>query len=366
MNIECVKDKFLDAVQKIDKITGKNLSLPILSCVSLEAKGGEILLKATNLDMGIEISFPAKVIVPGKVAIPNNVLLQFLSNLSTNEKISLQVADGMAHITTKNISTKIKTQPHEEFPIIPKVTDGTAFEIEPEGFVSGLRSVWYSSAVSSMKPELASVYIYHSDDSLVFVATDSFRLAEKRIKAKKIKDFGNILIPFKNVSEIIRVLESAHEPVEVVINQNQISFSWNGAYLVSRIIDGVFPDYKQIIPKDPKTEAVVLKEDCIQALKRANVFSDTFHQVTFHIDPKEKIFEVSTRNNDVGENREQIDGVLKGESVSISFNYKYLSDCFQSINIDSLSLSFEGLGRPLVIKGVSDSSFLYLVMPMNK
>src|ERR1035437_1044553 len=366
MKIECVKDKFLEAVQKIDKVTGKNLSLPILSCVSMEARGGDVLLKATNLDMGIEINFPAKVITPGKVAIPNSTLLQFLSNLSSNEKISLESLDGVVHITTKNISTKIKTQPHEEFPIIPRVTDGTSFEIEPDGFVQGLRSVWYSSAVSSMKPELASVYIYHSDDSLVFVATDSFRLAEKRIKAKKIKDFGNILIPFKNVSEIVRILEFVHDLVEIVINQNQISFSWTGTYLVSRIIDGTFPDYKQIIPKDPKTEAVVLKEECVQALKRANVFSDTFHQVTFRIEPKEKTFEVSTKNNDVGENKEQLDGVLKGDDVAISFNYKYLSDCFQSISSDSLSLSFEGLGRPLVIRGISDSSFLYLVMPMNK
>lgn len=367
MKIECIKEKLLESIQKVEKITGKNLTLPILSCISFEAKNSQLTLKATNLDIGIEIVMPVKVISEGSAAIPGNTLLQFLSNIPQSEKITIETLEGNTVITTEHTNTIIKGLLSEDFPIIPKVTEGTSIEIKPEEFVSGLKSVWYSSAVTSMKPELSSVYIYHDgDESLVFVATDSFRLAEKKIKTKKMKDFGNVLIPFKNVTEIIRIFDGVKDVVELVLGSNQIAFTWNGVYVVSRIIDGTFPDYKQIIPKESKTEVIVLKQDFIQSLKLANIFSDAFNQVTMRIVPGEKLFEITTRNNDLGENHNNLDSVLKGEDITISFNYKYIVDCFQSISSDSLALYFQGLGRPLIVRGVSDSQFMYLVMPMNK
>ncbi len=367
MKIECVKDRLLEAIQKIEKVTGKNLTLPILSCISLETENSSLTLKATNLDIGIEITIPVKVIEAGKVAIPGSLLLQFLTNIPHSEKITIEHVEGNAVLTTEQTTTVIKTQNHDDFPIIPKIFDGKSIEIKPDEFVSGLRSVWYSAAITSMKPELSSVYIYHDgEESLVFVATDSFRLAEKKIRTKKMKDFGSVLIPFKNVTEIVRVLEGVKDSVEVVINGNQIAFSWNGVYVVSRIIDGTFPDYKQIVPKESKTEVVLLKQDFLQALKLANVFSDAFNQVVMRVVPGEKLFEIVTRNNDIGENHNTLDAVLKGEDLTISFNYKYIVDCFQSIGTDSITLFFQGMGRPLVVRGVSDQSFMYLVMPMNK
>ena len=140
----------------------------------------------------------------------------------------------------------------------------------------------------------------------------------------------------------------------------------DGVYLVSRVIDGSFPDYKQIIPKEYKTEVVLLKQDLLSALKLGNVFSDTFNQIILRVVPGEKLFEITTKNTTVGENHNVLETVLKGEDITISFNYKYIIDCFQSIKSDSLALSFSGLGKPLLVKGVSDRSFLYIVMPMNK
>ena len=201
---------------------------------------------------------------------------------------------------------------------------------------------------------------------MVFAATDSFRLAEKKIGVKKHKEFNQILIPFKNAVEIIRILEDIKDDVEINLNQNQISFSYNDIYITSRVLDGVFPDYKQIIPKDVKTEVIVLKQDFINTLRVSTVFSDKFSQVTFNISPKEKVFKITTKNADIGENINNIDAVIKGEELSVSFNYKYIIDCFQSIDSDSISLTFSDANRPMIIRGVSDKSFLYLVMPMNK
>ena len=200
----------------------------------------------------------------------------------------------------------------------------------------------------------------------MFVATDSFRLAEKKIKLKKSRDFGQILIPYKNIPDIIRVLESINDDVEVSLDKNQVSFSHKGVYLISRVIDGVFPDYKQIIPKSSATEITVLKQDIVNTLKLSNIFSDKFNQINIKVDPDNKKSEIRTKNNDVGENTTVLESSVTGEPIEINFNYKYIIDCFQSIDSDSVTLSFGGLNKPMVVSPVSDTSFRYIVMPMNR
>ncbi len=369
MKIECLKDKFSWAITRSEKVTGKNMTLPVLSCLLLEASKNNLVIKATNLDLGIEINIPVKTEKEGVVAVPGNVLSNFISNINGDKNVKMEFVDGNLLINTGSTSTTIKSYPHEDFPTIPKISEEKSFKINSLEFSKGLKSVWYSSAISSMKPELSSIYIYQDDSSgdIVFVATDSFRLAEKRIKTKKpLKDFNQILIPFKNVAEIIRILDDVKDEVLVCLDKNQISFSHENIYLTSRVIDGVFPDYKQIIPKEFKTEVILLKQDLLNSLKVANIFSDNFNQINIKVSPQTKTFELMTKNSNVGENINKMEAVITGEEVAINFNYKYIVDCFQSIDSDSVSLNFNGLNRPVVIRGVSDKSFMYLVMPMNK
>ncbi|MDD5022391.1 MAG: DNA polymerase III subunit beta, partial [Endomicrobiaceae bacterium] len=203
-------------------------------------------------------------------------------------------------------------------------------------------------------------------DNLVFVATDSFRLAEKIIKIKKNIELNNILIPFKNAVDILKILDNTDIEVEINSTKNQISFVFGGIYLVSRVIDGVFPDYKQILPKEEKTKVVLLKQDLINSLKISNIFSDNFNQMNISAVSGKKEIEVKTRNNTIGENINKIDAIIEGESIEVNFNYKYIIDCLSSITSDSVSLSFNGVNRPLVVKGASDKTFTYLVMPMNR
>ena len=366
MKIECLKEKLVQAVVKAERITGKNLTLPVLKCVLLEAKNSSLTIKATNLDLGIEVTVPVKVEKEGVVAVPGNILSSFISNLQNEKNIILEVVEGNLVVSTRVNSTTVKSLPYEDFPTIPVVSNERSFQINSKDFVRGLKAVWYSSSISSMKPELSSVFIYPDDEGVVFVATDSFRLAEKKVRLKKGKEFNHILIPYKNVPDIIRVLDEISDDVLVNLDKNQISFSYEGVYLTSRVIDGAFPDYKQIIPKEYKTEVVVLKQDLINSLKLANIFSDTFHQVNIKIHPGKKGFELKTKNSDVGETLNKMEAALSGEDLEINFNHKYIVDCFQSIDSDSVALQFNGLNRPLIMRGVSDKSFMYLVMPMNR
>lgn len=366
MKIQTTKSKIHSNIAKAEKITGKNATLPVLSCIILEAKGSSLVIRSTNLDLGIEISIPVKVQEEGVVAIPGNLLLSYISYLAEDDVITLESQNGNLLITSNKHETNIKAVAEEDFPNIPRLGGDKKFTIAATDLLVGLKSVWYASSTSSMKPELSSVYLYPEGNFIVFVATDSFRLAEKRIRVKNSEGFENILIPFKNVNEIIRVLDNVHDDVEVTFESNQISLESSGTYLLSRIVDGSFPDYGQIIPKDNTSEVIVLKHDLTQALRLSNVFSDKFNQISMVVRPDDSIFEIQSKNIDKGENKNVIQATLRGDSVEMRFNHKYIVDSFSSIDSDSLVLSFSGSQKPMVVRGVNDASFLYLVMPMNK
>ena len=366
MKLQCTTDKITIAVSKTEKITGKNLNLPILSCILLEAKQDNLIIKSTNLDLGIEIIIKAKIEEEGIVAVSGNVLKNLLSNISNKNNLFLESTNNNLLVLSDNTKTIIKSQPYNDFPSIPKIKGQKSFIIDCKKIIKGLRSVWYSASVSSIKPELSSVLINIDMGYLYFVATDSFRLAEIKIPIKTKEEIKNILIPFKNIPEIIRVFEDMEGDVEIEFTKNQISFKCGNIYLTSRIVDGVFPDYKQFIPKEFTTEVVVLLNDLVNVFKITNIFSDKFNQINFKISPQNKKFEIKSKNSEIGESVNTIPASLSGDDLEINFNCKYITDCFQSITADSIIIQFNGLNKPMIIRGVSDNQFLYLVMSMNK
>lgn len=366
MKIETIKEQLENALSKADKIAGKNPSLPVLSGLYLDARDDVLHIKATNLDLGISLSLPVKVSEPGIVVVPSHIITSFISSLSSDRNINLITKNQVLEVKTKATKTSIKTLPHEDFPIIPEVGDDNTFSMPARDFIFGLRSVIYAAAIGSIKPELSSVSITHEGDHLIFAATDSFRLAEKKIKIKKVPHFKNILVPQKNALEIIKIFDRGEEEISISIEEHQMALRANGTYVTSRIIEGTFPDYRQIIPKESSTSATVLKQDLINSLKTSLIFSDSFNQLSISISPKGKKFEVESKNSTVGESVQSVEAVLDGEDININVNHRYFTDCLQSISADSMVLSFSGQAKPIVIKGVGDQSFLYLVMPMNQ
>ncbi len=366
MKIECVKEKLHLAVSKAEKIVGKNVNLPILSCLLLETKGNSLIIRSTNLDLGLEVSIPVKVEEEGKVAVPAGVISNFLNNINEDRNIILETVENTLKIHTTTSEANIKTLSSDDFPTLPVVDSEKTYKINSKDLTNGIRSVIYSSSLSSVKPELSSVFLHTNEESIVFVATDSFRLAEKVIKTRKNIDLNNVLIPFKNAADILKIIDNTDIEIEISSTKNQISFVFNGIYLVSRVIDGVFPDYKQILPKEEKTKVVLLKQDLINSLKVSNIFSDSFNQMNISVRGGEKVIRVRTKNNNIGETTNKIDANIEGEDIDVNFNYKYIIDCLSSISSDSVSLSFNGINKPLVLRGVSDKTFTYLVMPMNR
>ncbi len=366
MKIECIKEKIQFAISKAEKIVGKNINLPVLSCLLLETKGNFLIIRSTNLDLGLEIIIPVKVIEEGKVAVPANIINTFLNNLNDDKNIFIETIENNLKVYNSTNEAIIKTVSFDDFPTVPVIDEGKTCKISSKELINGIKSVIYSASISTIKPELSSIYIYTNDDGLVFVSTDSFRLAEKSIKTRKTIELPGVLVPFKNAADLLKIIDNINEEIEINSTKNQISFSYNGLYIVSRVIDGNFPDYKQILPKEEKTKVTILKQDLINSLKISNIFSDNFNQLNIKIDNNQKNIQVKTKNSNIGENINKINANIDGENLEVNFNYKYIVDCLSSIVSDSVILSFNGVNKPLVIKGSSDSSFTYLVMPMNR
>ena len=366
MKIETTKEKIQAVVAKAERLTGKHLSLPILSHLLLAAKRGELTVRATNLDMGLEYSFPVKVEKEGEVAVPAAILSSFFSSLGNAKSVVLQEDEGKLLVTGGGARARIHTTPKDDFPTIPKA-DGVSFAIDPHLLVKGFKSVQYAGALGNLKPELGSVSVFQDGEELIFAATDSFRLAEKRIPLKKTPaGIPAVLVPVKNAAEFVRLLESERDEVRLAFGKGQLSVEGHNFFITSRLVEGVFPDYRQIMPKDFVTEVIVLREELLSALKLTTLFSDRFNQLRFRIDPKKKLFELLARSEGVGESTQSVSAAISGNALESNFNHRFVSDCLTNIGSDSVALRFSGENKPLLIGGVGDQSFRYLVMPMNR
>jgi DNA polymerase-3 subunit beta len=226
--------------------------------------------------------------------------------------------------------------------------------------------VAFSASVTSIKPELGSVFIQQKKEhSLTFVATDSFRLMEKTIPQKSLVLQDSLMIPSKNAMELARICEIVNEDPVFITNDNQCALRFpSGVYVSTRLVTGNFPDYEQIIPKEFVSHVVVLKDDLSKSFKKTNTFLNKFRQVSLMLTASN--LTISSQNNEVGHTTDTVKAQVEGEELSLNFNQQYIMDPLSHIQDDSVKMSFAGIGRAMIMQGVSDKSLRYLVMPMNK
>jgi len=355
-----------EAVNTVSRFSERKvLSLPALSGIAFVAEKDSITLRATNLETGIEMSIEGSIRTEGAVALPSAVFRDITSSLSGSGAVSLETKGDTLVLSTDKGKSTLKTLSYEDMPSLsspehPK----TSFSIQGAVLRSLIGSVAGYASPSTVRPELASIFLSAEGGVLKAVATDSFRLAEKKVSVGgKVSPFS-ILIPAKNALDIMQVIPDSD--IELNADEHQCSFKWDTGRVVSRLVSMQYPDYAQIIPKSFSAEATVLKKDFESALKRASVFSDSFQKVRLALESKDKKVSLSARNTDIGESSEDVSAAITGEALELSFNHRYLHAPLSSMTAESITLSAAGIGRPLVIRGQGDASFLYLVMPMNQ
>ncbi len=364
MEIVIPQSSLLQTLELIGKTSTKNATLPVLQCVLIEATESGISLKATNLEISIMTPLVGTVVEKGVVAVPAQTLLQSIQFLSQKE-ITLRTEDQVLLIETTSSNTSIKLFPVDDFPNLHKI-QGEEILLNTEMFSYGVKSVAFAASVTSIKPELGSVFVQQKKEhTLTFVATDSFRLMEKTVAQKSFTLEQPFMIPSKNAVELARVCDVTEGVARLIVTENHCALVFeNGVYVSSRLVTGSFPDYAQIIPKEYVTHVKVLKEEILRSFKRTNIFLNKFRQVSLTI--TDTNLTIASNNNEIGHTTDTIKAEVEGEELSLNFNQQYVMDPLQHIQDDSIIMHFAGIGRAMVLEGVSDKSLRYLVMPMNK
>jgi DNA polymerase-3 subunit beta len=366
MYISIEKKKFSEAVYTAARFAErKSTTLPALSSVLIIAGDEGIKMRATNLETGIDLKIEGECKSEGVVAIPATLLQQIAGSLTEGGNITLEHTGDIISLTSGTGKSSIKTVSYDDFPSIPFPENPKNRIVLPGVLLKNLfTSIASCASSSTVRPELASIYLSIEGSVLTAVATDSFRLAEKKVPLSNKGSQGKFLIPAKNALDIAQALPN--DDIIMSFDEHQCAFVSTSGMLVSRLTNAVYPDYRQIIPKESIVEAIVLRKDLENALKRTTIFSDSFQKVRISFDPKKNHISLFARNTDIGESSETLSANISGNALEISFNHRYLSAALALTSAESLSLVAAGIGRPLLIKGVGDTSLLYLVSPMNQ
>jgi DNA polymerase-3 subunit beta len=299
--------------------------------------------------------------------LPGNYFSQVISGIHETETIICETDGDVFHIQAKKSRTKLKTLPHDDFPELPKkIERDTEITIPTQDFLNGIKSVLFAGSNSEIKPELSSIYIYGKENTLYFVATDAFRLAEKKIPFKNAESIGSVLLPIKNSQNILKIISESDDDITLTVNEHQIYFQTTNVFITAQLTHGNFPDYTKIIPTNHTTQVIVLRNDLVQVLKTIPLFSNHYHHINVTVSPEQKNLLFHAENSGVGEITTTLDAVIEGNDIEVGLNAKYIQDGLSIIQSDSLYFEWLDIKKPLVIRGQHDTSFLYLVMPMNR
>ncbi len=364
MKIVCTTDKLKNAVITVERFTGRHITLPILSHILCRVEEKKISFIATNLEVGVEYHLTGKIQKTGVVTIPAKPFSQLLSSIR-DETIILEGKQHHLILHTPTSDINILGLNPSDFPSLPVIKKEYSFILAAESLVAALQQVVPAAAVSDLKPELSGILFSIGPDSIVLAATDSFRLAEKTINISDgLKERRECIVPLRTAQELIRTLSlDSSEGVRISIGEHQVIFEWGVTRVLSRLIDGAYPPYQNIIPAAYETTLLVNRDDFLKKIRLAAVFSSRLNDVTLRFSPTE--LEVATTNAETGGTTSRISAKGRGASNSTVFNYRYLSDGLEAAGGENIILNLNGVSGPTLIQNPSDNSYRYLVMPIR-
>ena len=370
MKLQLLQENLKTGLFVVSHVAGKNSNLPILNNILIEASENNIKLVSTNLEIGINYILRGKVLESGSFTVDAKIFSDYV-NVLPNKKIDIILEDEKLLITTEGYQTKINGQSAEEYPLIPSVEKNNGFSVDLLKFKEALTQVVFAVSTSDTRLELTGVLLNLTSDNLTLVATDSYRLTEKKLKINKIGEGdASVIVPAKTMQEVLRVIggsKSSVSDLEVYINDNQILFTYDSIEIISRIIEGQYPDYKQIIPTISKTEVKISTTSLVRAIKAASLFTKTgVNDINLDFPVNKDLAIVSSVSGQIGENITEVEAKTTGDDNGVVVNYRYIIDGLNNTNSDSVNLLVVDGNTPLVLKPEGVDDYLYIIMPIKQ
>lgn len=362
----------MESLSYVEKGVGSDSSLPILKNVLIRTDGNKIVVVGTNLELAVTSSFSGKIIENGEITVPFHVFFSIVKNLNA-ERVSLEVKAQKMLITTDNYEASIQGQDAKEFPIIPSLhTPTQTIKANTHAFIEALQKAVVAAQYSEIRPEISGV-LFRVDEGFICVATDGFRLTEKKVDRSgatvETEDATRAIVPLRTIEEMLRILpsiEKQEESVEVLIDPTQILFRTQSLQAVSRLIDGNFPEYEAIIPKSVETEITLSRSELMNALKLTSSFSGRANDVSFITGENKKHIELYSGDASLGEGRYKVSAKTKGGNVpELTFNWRYLLDGLRIFNAEEVTIGINAPDKPVVIRTPEEPLLTYVVMPIK-
>jgi DNA polymerase III subunit beta len=376
MKFSCNQDTFAKYLNILSRVVNAKPGLPILNNVLFDVSKNKVAMTATDLEISLNCWIGAEVSQDGKTTIPAKQLSEFVNSIPS-EQIDVSLDESIVNIETKNNVAKFNTISPEDYPVVPTVksSEKPILRLKKEDLLLAVHRVVFSAAHDDIKPVLTGVLIEISKENISFVATDGLRLSRQVLDLSSGLDEDlKLLVPVKALEELAKIVmdfteDDDDEYVEIfyIKEKNQVLFRYNDIDLISRIIDGQFPEYRQIIPTGFQTSFEFKRAEFANSLKVVNIIARNIsgNKIEVDIQCKKGKVGLSAVQAEIGTNKSEFEIACGGEDLKIGFSGKFLSDILNNVGEEELVFEANTDVNPGVFKIKGDENFLHLVMPMR-
>jgi DNA polymerase-3 subunit beta len=362
MKLQVTQENLSRALNNVARVASSKNALPILSNVLVKTVDHRVCIAATNLNIAITHYIGSKVSEEGSITVPARLMQDFVSSLPSGI-IDLKVEDTKLKIKADKYNSTINGTLADDYPVMPRIQDGTTWSVSAVALKRSLQQVVLAASSDDARPILTAIYFHTADGNLYIAATDSYRLAEKKVIA--LDHDVKLLIPASAMQDLLRIIGDDDEEIVVTHDDQQVLFTVGDIELVTRLIDGTYPDYRKLIPSSFTTSAELQKSELVNITKVSSLFArESAGSVTLELDEDEKQISIRSIASQLGENTATATAEVSG-TASITLNSRYILDALGVIGDADIRIGFNGKLEPCVIRGTKDQDYLHLIMPLK-
>ncbi len=373
MNVSVMQENLARALQTVSRAVSSRATLPVLANVLLKTENAGLKLTATNLEIGISCWVPGKVEDEGEITVPARLVTDLVASLP-NQRIDLQLSakDRTLKVTCGGSKSSIKGIEADEFPVVAAIGEAPTTSIPARALREALGEVVFAAATDESRPILTGVLTRLAGDAMTLAAADNYRIAVRTLSlASPVGAELAIVVPARSYAELMRILPDSDDPIEMTVtpNRSQVLFHVEGTDLVSRLIEGQFPNYEPVVPqRDAWTaRAVVGRDAFLASTRRASIFArDSANIVKVEVgDGSDGTVSITAHAADVGDNADVLEAAVEGGGTTIAFNARYLIDVLANLGADEAALELSGPLAPGVVRGVGKEDYVHVIMPVR-
>ncbi len=364
MEVEVLQEHLTKALTHVSRVASNKASLPILGNILLRTSGSQLIIAATNLEVSSIQSIGAKVLAQGTLTVPARLVADLVSNLP-KEIIHLTVKGNILHLQTGSTQSKINGVSDEEFPELPTVDESKSvtYTLSVDDFKLAAQQTIVAAGSDATRPVLTGIYWHTFEGNLYFAATDGYRLSEKRIMKAK-TDIAAI-VPVSTIQEVLRLADDESDKIDIFFDDTQVTFKLGNGELTSRLVDGNYPDYRQLIPTSSETVFEVPISDMKRVVKLSSLFSrSSGGSITLEV-TEEGGLTVHSTSSEVGDNVSDLVITSTAKPGTVTLNSRYLNDALSVLHADTISFGFSGKLAPCLLSGKLREDYKHIIMPIK-